>query len=216
MNHTENAFKISVQRFDDYAKDYAQRFSSIGSYQDSVDKFCELITSSKPCIIDLACGHGRYTQHLRKQFSNSKITAVDLAPRMIDIAKQALPDVDFKLMDIRSVAQLPDVFDAILCSFGLPFLSKEDAAKLIADCAAKLKNHGVLYISTMEGCEADAGFETTSFAGSAEIYFNYHRLSDLKEAFEQNGLHLEWVKEQDYAETDGSITTDLILIGVKK
>jgi 2-polyprenyl-3-methyl-5-hydroxy-6-metoxy-1,4-benzoquinol methylase len=134
---------------------------------------------------------------------------------MIEIARKQLPDVDFRVMDVRDISTLPEKFDAVMCSFCLPFLSKTDSAKLIADCADLLLPNGILYISTMEGDEGKAGFESTSFSGTAEIYFNYHRQSDLETAFLNVGFEMVQIKNQDYLELDGSVTTDLIFIGVK-
>lgn len=208
-------FYISVQRFDEFAAEYAQRFMDLNAYSDSIDRFCELIGPKDPKILELACGPGNVTRLLKFRFPKSRIVAVDLAPKMIEIAQNALPDVDFRVMDVRDISSVSEVFDAIMCSFCLPFLSKIDAEKLIADCAGQLVSGGVLYISTMEGNEDRAGFETTSFSGNAEIYFNYHQQADLEHAFVQNGFEIRQVKLQDYIEPDGSLTTDLIFIGVK-
>jgi len=209
-------FDVSVQRFDEFAAEYAQRFLDMNSYSDSIDLFCDLIRSKSPKILELACGPGNVTRLLKLWFPESQIMAVDLAPKMIEIAQKTLPDVDFRVMDVRKISSLPEVFDAIMCSFCLPFLSKTDAAKLIEDCANKLVSGGVLYVSTMEGNEERAGFETTSFSGDAKIYFNYHRQTDLEQAFMQSGFEVRQVKLQDYIETDGSATTDMIFIAVKK
>jgi len=209
-------FDVSVQRFDEFAAEYAQRFLDMNSYSDSIERFCELIGPNEPKILELACGPGNVTRLLKLRFPESRIMAVDLAPKMIEIAQKTLPDVDFRVMDVRNISSLPEVFDAIMCSFCLPFLSNTDAAKLIADCANKLGPGGVLYVSTMEGNEERAGFETTSFSGDAEIYFNYHRQADLEQAFMQSGFEVRQVKLQDYIEPDGSATTDMIFIAVKK
>ena len=68
----------------------------------------------------------------------------------------------------------------------------------------------------MEGDETCAGFETTSFSGDAGIYFNYHQQQHLEDEFANNGFEIRHVKLQDYIEPDGSITTDMIFIAVKK
>lgn len=124
--------------------------------------------------------------------------------------------MDFRVMDVRAISEIQEKFDAVMCSFCLPFLSKADAAKLIGDCANCLVSGGVLYVSTMEGDETRAGFETTSFSGDAGIYFNYHRQQDLEDAFATNGFEIRQVKLQDYIEPDGSATTNMIFIAVKK
>lgn len=208
-------FEISVQRFNEFAEEYTQRFASVDSYSGSLDRFCQLIAIGHPKILELGCGPGNVTKYLVKRFPDSRIIAVDLAPKMIEIAQKQLPEVDFRIMDVRNISSIPEKFDAILCSFCLPFLSKSDAEKLISDCAGLLTSGGVLYISTMEGDENKAGFETTSFSGNAEIYFNYHLQADLENALKESGFLVDEIKLQDYEEPDGSLTTDLVFVAVK-
>jgi len=209
-------FELSVQRFDQFAAEYANRFMDLNAYSDSIELFCNLIGNDHPNILELGCGPGNVTRLLKLRFPESEITAIDLAPQMIEIASKHLPDVDFLVMDVRDISIIPVKFDAIMCSFCLPFLSKDDAGILISDSASHLVPGGVLYVSTMEGSEEQAGFETTSFSGDAEIYFNYHRQVDLEQAFVQSGLEIRQAKLQDYIEPDGSATTDMMFIAVKR
>lgn len=209
-------FELSVQRFDEFAEEYASHFDNVSGYIEHLSHFCNLIRTNYPDILELACGPGNVTRFLKDRFPESRIVALDLAPKMIDLARKALPDVDFRVMDVRAISEFQEKFDAVMCSFCLPFLSKADAAKLIGDCAGCLVSGGILYLSTMEGDENRAGFETTSFSGDSEIYFNYHLPGDLEAAFSENGFLLEQIKRQDYQEPDGNITIDLILIGIKK
>ncbi|MFY9154475.1 MAG: class I SAM-dependent methyltransferase [Prolixibacteraceae bacterium] len=203
-------FEVSVQRFNEFAEEYTQRFASVDSYSGSLDRFCQLIPTGHPKILELGCGPGNVTKYLLKRFPASRIIAIDLAPKMIEIARKQLPEVDFRIMDVRNISSIHEKFDAILCSFCLPFLSKSDAEKLIANCAGLLISGGVLYISTMEGDENKAGFESTSFSGNAEIYFNYHLQADLENAMKESGFLVDEIKLQDYEEPDGSLTTDLV------
>lgn len=209
-------FDVSVQRFDEFADEYASRFENVSGYIDQLTYFCNQIKSDKPAILELACGPGNVTRFLKNNFPESRIFAVDLAPRMIEIARKTLPDVDFRVMDVRRISEIDGKFDAVMCSFCLPFLSKADSAKLIGDCSALLNHGGIIYLSTMEGDENRAGFETTSFSGDAGIYFNYHRQQDLENAFAKNGFEIRQVKLQDYIEPDGSVTTDMIFIAIKR
>lgn len=209
-------FKLSVQRFDQFAAEYAQLFVDLNAYSDSIERFCVGIGNDQPKILELGCGPGNVTRLLKSRFPESHVIALDLAPQMIEIAQKHLPDVDFRVMDVRDISAIPEKFDAVMCSFCLPFLSKADSAKLISDCADRLVSGGVLYVSTMEGNEERAGFETTSFSGSFEIYFNYHQQQDLEDSFAQSGFEIRQIKLQDYIEPDGSVTTDMIFIAVKR
>ncbi len=209
-------FDISVQRFDEFADEYASRFENVSGYIEQLTFFADQIKTEKPAILELACGPGNVTKFLKDRFPESRILGIDLAPKMIELARKALPDVDFRVMDVRDISSIPEKIDAVMCSFCLPFLSKGDAAKLIADCSLLLNPGGVIYLSTMEGDETRAGFETTSFSGASEIYFNYHIQSDLQEAFEKSGFKVLKLDRQDYPEPDGSVTVDLIFIAEKQ
>ena len=208
-------FEVSVQRFDEFAEEYASRFESVDGYIEQLSFFADQINIERPSIIELACGPGNVTKFLKNRFPGSRILAVDLAPKMIDLARKVLTDVDFRVMDVRDISAISEKFDAVMCSFCLPFLSKDDSAKLIADCFSLLNSGGVIYLSTMEGDEERAGFEKTSFSGSAEVYFNYHEQADLEKAFESNGFKVVRLHRQNYLEPDGSVTVDLVFIAQK-
>jgi trans-aconitate methyltransferase len=130
LKNDMEAFKISVKRFDEFASEYADRFKNIDSYRRHFDKFCDFIENSNPKILELACGPGNVTGYLKQRFLDSNIIAIDLAPRMIDLARQNISDVDFRLMDVRDIKSLDLEFDSIMCSFCLPFLSKNDTDNL--------------------------------------------------------------------------------------
>jgi SAM-dependent methyltransferase len=210
-----DTFEISVKRFDEFASEYAERFMNIDSYRKYFDKFCDSIENKQPGILELACGPGNVTRFLKQRFPDSRIIALDLAPRMIDLARQMVKDVDFRIMDVRDIKTLDLQFDSIMCSFCLPFLSKPDTDKLISDCADKLYKNGIIYLSTMEGDATKAGFESTSFTGDSKVYFNYHLQQDLEESLVNHGFSIECNIQQDYIESNGSITIDLIMIARK-
>jgi 2-polyprenyl-3-methyl-5-hydroxy-6-metoxy-1,4-benzoquinol methylase len=208
-------FGISVKRFDEFASEYAERFNNIDAYRVHFDKFCDLAKSKQPKILELACGPGNVTRYLKQKLQDAQIIAIDLAPKMIDIAKKSVSGVDFRIMDVREIKTLHTQFDLIMCSFCLPFLSKTDTYQLISDCSSTLVENGILYLSTMEGDETKAGFETTSFSGDSQVYFNYHKQQDLENALLDNGFSIDYSTSQDYHEPDGSTLTDLIMIARK-
>jgi len=210
-----DTFETSVRRFDEFASEYAKRFMNIDSYRPHFEKFCDLIANEHPKILELACGPGNVTRYLKEKLPNSEIIAIDLAPKMIDFARSTVSGVDFRVMNVREISKLNGQFDSIMCAFCLPFLSNEDTNKLISDCADRLVNNGVLYLSTMEGEESKAGFESTSFSGDSKIYFNYHMQVNLERYLVDNGFQIEYSIRQNYQEYSGDVSIDLILIGIK-
>lgn len=215
MKERDN-YSVSVQRFDEFATQYANRFGNVSDYALHLDRFCGLITMPNAKILDLGCGPGNHAKFIAGKLIDPKIVGVDLAPQMIEIARGKVPDADFRLMDVRDISALDARFNGIVCSFCLPFLSKADVDTLIADCKDKLDSNAYLYLSTMEGCADDAGYESTSFSGDAQIYFNYHKREDLKQALHQNGFAVKYEICQDYDDHDGRVLTDLIFIAQKK
>jgi len=132
---------------------------------------------------------------------------------MIALAKINNPQAEFRLMDCRDISLLGKKFDAIMCGFCLPYLSKEEAIKLIGDAGQLLKHSGVLYISTMEDDNSKSAFKKGS--SGDEIFMNYHEADYLTKALIENDFKIIDLRRQDYPEKDGTITKDLIIIAGK-
>jgi 2-polyprenyl-3-methyl-5-hydroxy-6-metoxy-1,4-benzoquinol methylase len=208
-------FEISVQRFDEFAEQFAVRFMNIDAYKIHFDYFCQRLSQPGLRIFELGCGPGNVTRYLKQQLPGAAITAIDLSPNMLEIARRHLPGVDFRIMDVREISTIGIRFGGIVCSFCLPFISHEDASGMIVACRDLLEPGGMLYISTMEGDAADAGYETTSFSGASKLYFNYFRQHELEKMLEKNGFAISYLKKQVYDEPGSIPLTDLIIIANK-
>ena len=71
------------------------------------------VQSTGKSVLEIACGTGRYLEHLEKQYS---CTGIDLNPAMLRIARKRLTRTKLKQGDMRTV----DVglqFDVVLCLF---------------------------------------------------------------------------------------------------
>lgn len=97
----------------------------------------------------------------------------------------------------------------------MPYLSKNECAKLIADSKDLLHKGEILYFSTMEDDYNKSGFETTSFTGQDRVYIYYHQEDYLKDCLNQNGFEVMELVRKDYPEPDGTFLTDLIMIAKK-
>src|SRR5690606_4608879 len=96
-------------------------------------------------------GPGNITRYLLAKRPDFTIDAIDIAPNMIELAKQNNPTANFEVMDCRGIAGISKKYDGIICGFCMPYLSKSDCGQLIADSANLLKDNGILYFSTIEG-----------------------------------------------------------------
>lgn len=177
--------KQAVEIFNKLAQGYQDKFMDVSLYHDSFDVFCNLIKKEDANLLELACGPGNITQYLLKKRPDLTILGTDLAPNMIELAKTNNPKANFQLLDSRNINSLNKTFDAIMCGFCLPYLSKEEAIQLIADASNVLTNDGVFYISTMEDDYSKSEFKKGS--SGDQIFMHFHEGAYLTEALKING-----------------------------
>ena len=185
-------------------------------YNDSYDKFCNLVVGKNAQVFEIACGPGNITRYLLSRRPDFKILGIDLSPGMVELAKVNIPTADFLLMDCRDISSINKKFDAIMCGFCLPYLSREESAKLIADASELLNPSGIIYLSTMEGDYDKSGFEKPSFSNQSKIFVHYHQANFLTKALADSGFTIIDIQRQEYPEQDGTITTDMIFLAQKQ
>ncbi len=208
--------KVAIKLFDKYAHEYQEKFMDMELYNSSFDLFCESVEKKNATVLDIACGPGNITRYILKKRPHFKILGIDLAPKMIALAKINNPEADFQLMDCRDINSIDKKYDAILCAFCLPYISKEEAIQLIRDAAGLLHTNGIFYLSTMEDDYSKSGFKRPGSGGTDQLFMYYHEAGYLSDALQENGFEIIRLSRQDYPESDGTITTDLIILSKLK
>lgn len=209
MDHSLQAVEI----FNKYAIEYQHKFMDVSLYHETLDTFCKQFNSPNAAILELACGPGNITKYLLEKRPDLIITGTDLSLNMIQLAQLNNPKANFKIMDCRAIDKIDIQYDGILAGFCLPYLSREEAVKLIHDAASRIKINGVLYISTMEDDNNKSGIRKGSQGD--EIYMNFHEAGYLTAALLKNNFRLIDTKRIESPASDGSTIVDLILIAEK-
>lgn len=212
----EDRNQISVNTYNNSAHSYQDKFMEMDLYRNTYDRFCELVDQKYPTILEIACGPGNVSKYLIEKRPDFKIRGIDLAPNMVELARKNVPDGQFELMDCRDIPSLSSKFDAIMCAFCMPYLSKEECSKLISDSAQLLNENGLMYMSTMEGDYKGSGFETTSFSNGAKVFVHYYQKKFIVDNLTNYGFELLNFQTKEYPEPDGSSLTDMIFIAKKK
>lgn len=200
--------KIAVDIFNKLAQHYQDKFMDVSLYTNTFDLFCENLTKENAEVLELACGPGNITKYLLTKRPDLKILGTDLAPNMIDLAKKNNPQAEFQLLDCREINSLNKNFDAIMCGFAFPYLSKEEVVKLIGNAVQILNPGGVIYISTMEDDYSKSGMKKGSTGD--EIFMHFHEADYLTKALEETGFHiidLQRLKQNE--------VVDLVIIAMK-
>ncbi|HTM90881.1 MAG TPA: class I SAM-dependent methyltransferase [Flavisolibacter sp.] len=131
--------------FEPYALDLAERLKN--------DKIEDLL--------ELACGTGRVTRHLVNLIPDKgSLTATDLNPGMLEIAKEKLADekIKWSIADAQSLPFEDEQFDHIICQFGVMFFP--DKEKSFREASRVLKPGGKYIFNTWEAVEKNPRIDT--------------------------------------------------------
>ena len=202
-------YEITVRTFNRLAGKYQEKYMDFDFYFETYDTFCDLISSDKAAVFEIACGPGNITKYLLNRRPGFKVEGIDLAPNMVELARANNPTASFHVLDSRDISKLDKKYDAVMCGFCTPYLSKEDVETLIIDIRVLLKTNGILYLSTMEDDYEKSGFQS-SIDGD-QVYIHYHQLDFLKLHLESNRFRIVDIKRKAFPVENGTPATDLFV-----
>lgn len=111
-------------------------------------------------LLETACGTGRVTAHLCSKIAGAQITATDINPDMIAIAKQKLSgkNINWQQADATALPFPDNSFDCIVTQFGVMFYP--DRVKGMTEALRVLKPGGTFLFNTWGRIE-DNGMSAT-------------------------------------------------------
>jgi len=96
-------------------------------------------------ILELACGTGVVTRRLAGHLSGAdELTATDINPDMLGVAQEKIssPNVCWDTVDMGAIPYEHELFDTVVCQFGLMFAMDKD--KAVTEMHRVLKTGGKL------------------------------------------------------------------------
>lgn len=199
--------KISVDTFNKRAIDYQDKHLDSEHYRESYVRLSDLIVTEDAKVLDVACGPGTISRFLLTQHPKLRITGVDLAPKMIELAKTNVPTGAFHVLDGREIGTLSDNFDVVVCGFYLPYINDKDTKRLIQDANKLLVPNGILHLSLMEGRAGDSGLQTNSYGDRAYIFYREEPL--ISTMLDRHGFETLAITRKGFPKADGKVDTDL-------
>lgn len=203
-----------VNAFDLQAFAYEEKFMDLDLYNDTYNAFCNLVACTDPEIFEIGCGPGNITRYLQEHIPEARITATDLSPNMVELARKNNKAVQVEVMDCRDIGQIEKRYNAIMCGFCVPYLNREELVRFCADAAALLQTGGILYISTIEGDYSRSGWEASSNPDLGMHVF-YYQEQDLRTFLSSAGMEVTCVFRKDYAQPGKAPSVHLVLIAKK-
>lgn len=194
-------YKETFETWNKVAKLYEDKFMNLDLYNDTYHIFCGQLINSNPAILEIGCGPGSITKYLLNKRPDFKIKAIDISPKMIELAKANNPNATFKVMDSRKIDSLATTFDGVICGFCLPYLSAADCSKLIKDISNLLSKNGIVYLSFVEGDYKNSGYQT---AGTGDrVYFYYHSVESITKELKGNNFSTINLSHKQYTKSNG-------------
>ncbi|MGW8427402.1 malonyl-ACP O-methyltransferase BioC [Peribacillus simplex] len=158
--------RLLSKRFSEHAKTY-DAYANVqkNMAKQLVDLLPKINTNHVINILEIGCGTGYLTRLLVKTFPNAAITAVDLAPGMVELAKRMTDEerVTFLCTDIEEMA-LNENYDLIISNATFQWLN--DLPATLEKLFTRLTAEGSLIFSTF-------GIDTFQ-----ELHLSYEQAKD--------------------------------------
>ena len=206
-------YQETFRTWNKIAKIYQDKFMNLDLYNDTYDLFLDEINPNSS-VLEIGCGPGNITRYLLAKNATLKIKGIDISNNMVELAKNNNPLAEFEIMDSRKIDSLNDKFDAIICGFCIPYLSKSDNTKLINDCKNLLNDSGILYLSFVAGDYENSDF--ISGSSGDRTFFYFHNLDYIERELKTNSFEINKVVLKNYKKDNGTEETHTIIISKKR
>lgn len=166
----------------------------------------ERTTLRDAAVLDVGCGAGLLSEALAQ--AGAKVTAIDLAPNLLKVARlhglESGIKVDYRESPVEALAEeMPAAFDAITCMEMLEHVP--EPASVIDACARLLKPGGRLFLSTLNRTPAafavaivGAEYVARLLPKGTHQYRDFIKPSELAAWLREAGLELEDVSGLAY------------------
>jgi len=170
VTHTER----SLFDFGPLVQDYDRWYETpIGQSYDHVQKqdVRHLLRPAKPHerLMDVGCGTGHWSSFFASM--GYRVTGIDISPKMIGMARAAVPECGFEIADACNLPFEDMSFDVVDSMATLEFIS--DPAAAISEMARCTKSGGSLLIGTLN---RDAPLNRHRLSEGCQPYSSAHLL----------------------------------------
>jgi SAM-dependent methyltransferase len=174
--------KETINTYNSFAEDYKKRYQSDkdgNRMQVYLDKFVDKLKGERT-VLDVGSGAGFDAKYLSDKGLN--VTSIDLADKLLEVAREIAPNVSFIKMDMRQMTFNNGSFDGIWSSASLLHLPKSEVPNVLNNFYNILRSDGILCVSLKQG--EGEGFVTNKGEGNLEgahRYFSYYSKKEVED-----------------------------------
>ena len=150
------------------------------------DQFLRLVPAPARMTLDIGCGEGRLTRHLKQLGHN--IVGIDASPSLVAAARELDPSLDVRLAD---AAALP--LEEASADLAIAFMSLHDMDAMpvaVKEVARVLEPGGRFCAAIVHPINSAGRFESDSADGSFIIKRNYFAMFNYSDTVERDGLSM--------------------------
>lgn len=154
-----------------------------------LDRFSAMIKADS-IICDAGCGPaGHIGKYLAEK--GHKVVGIDISQKCIDLATEAHPEIEFKVMDISKTDFNDETFDAIVSFYSIIYTPKEHVGKIFAEFNRILKQGGKLLVVVKKG--TDEGIIADEWYEGNKVYFTHFVEEEIKSYLVQNNFKSDFM-----------------------
>jgi SAM-dependent methyltransferase len=117
--------------------------------RDLLDRFATLVGGGRVC--DVGCGPGHVARYLGER--GCDVFGIDLSPRMVELAAELTPGVEFRVNDLRALQLADASLAGIVAFYSLIHLRADQLVPALVELRRVLQPGGRLLLAIHEGNE---------------------------------------------------------------
>lgn len=166
--------------YDRIAKDWTKDHANDTWWISGTDTFASYV---KPggSILDVGCASGIKSEYLAKK--GFTVMGIDISDRMIELAKQRMPQGSFFVKDIHEPLDVRMTFDGIFAQAVLLHIAKTRVKKVLGSLVSVLNVGGYIYIAVKKATEGQVEeqiIKENDYGYEYERFFSFYTLEELK------------------------------------
>lgn len=169
--------------YDAIAAEYAAIYSGP---TDLLEDFSRLLPEGA-AVIDLGCGVGTDAGYLSEH--GFDVTGIDFSEGMLEQARKAFPEVDFRKADLREMPSDIGTFDGAVASYSLIHVMKADVPDVLQDIRRILKKEGMVFLGMQMG-ESGEIFIDEPLKKGARLFLNIISREEIESLLSEAGFRI--------------------------
>jgi len=143
-----NKKQRNVETYNKNAEHYFNKYKNGIIRTDDVQKGFSYLKKKNPKVLELGCAYGREAKEILKRTND--YLGIDIAENFIKMAKQQVPNGNFKVADLENF-DFPNDIDIVFAFASLLHSDKKTLQNVLNKVYDKLNLGGIFYISLRRG-----------------------------------------------------------------